>query len=56
MTSLARESAHRVRVQTVRQRLVELIAARFAFDRVSVFHTHPALLPRQPNHARTHGS
>ncbi len=56
MTSLARESAHRVRAQTVRQRLVELIAARFAFDRVSVFHTHPALLPRHPYHARTHGS
>ncbi len=56
MTSLARESDHRVRVTGVRQRLVELIAARFAFDRVSVFHTHPAALPRPTRHATTHGS
>lgn len=56
MTSLARESAHRVRVTTVRQRLVELIAARFAFDRVSVFHTHPAALPRPTRHAIPHAS
>jgi lipoyl(octanoyl) transferase len=56
MTSLARESEHRVRVTTVRQRLVELIAARFGFDRVSVFHTHPAALPRPTRHAIPHGS
>jgi lipoyl(octanoyl) transferase len=56
MTSLARESGHRVRVTTVRQRLVELIAARFGFDRVSVFHTHPAALPRPTRHALPHGS
>ncbi len=56
MTSLARESAHRVRVTTVRQRLVELIATRFGFDRVSVFHTHPAALPRPTRHAIPHGS
>jgi lipoyl(octanoyl) transferase len=56
MTSLARESAHRVRVSGVRQRLVELVAARFGFARVSVFHTHPAALPRPTRHALTHGS
>jgi lipoyl(octanoyl) transferase len=54
MTSLARESEHRVRITTVRQRLVELVAARFGFDRVSVFHTHPAALPQPTRHAITH--
>jgi lipoyl(octanoyl) transferase len=56
MTSLARESDHRVRVTTVRQRLLELIVKRFGFDRVSVFHTHPAALPRPTRHAIPHGS
>jgi lipoyl(octanoyl) transferase len=56
MTSLARESEHRVRVTTVRQRLVELIAARFGCARVSVFHNHPAALPRPTRHAIPHGS
>ena len=56
MTSLARESALRVRVSGVRQRLVELIAARFGFDRVSVFHNLPAALPRPTRHAIPHGS
>ncbi len=56
MTSLARESALRVRVAGVRQRLVELIAARFGFDRVSVFHNHPTALPRPTRHAIPHGS
>jgi lipoyl(octanoyl) transferase len=56
MTSLARESDHRVRVTAVRQRFVELVAARFRFDRVSVFHTHPAVLPRPTRHAIPHGS
>jgi lipoyl(octanoyl) transferase len=56
MTSLARESGHRVRVTTVRQRLVELIAGRFGFDRVSIFHSHPAALPRPTRHAIPHGS
>ncbi len=56
MTSLARESALRVRVSGVRQRLVELISARFGFDRVSVFHNHPAALPRPTRHAIPHGS
>ena len=41
MTSLQREAAGRVRIASVRQRLVELIATRFAFDRVSVFHALP---------------
>ena len=56
MTSLQRESPLRVRVTGVRQRLVELIAARFGFDRVSVFHNHPAALPRPTRHAIPHGS
>jgi lipoyl(octanoyl) transferase len=56
MTSLARESEYRVRATAVRQRLVELIAARFGFDRVSVFHTLPAALPRPTRHAIPHGS
>lgn len=56
MTSLARESARRVRVTTVRQLLLERLAARFAFDRVSIFHTHPAALPRPTRHAIPHGS
>ena len=56
MTSLARESGHRVRVTTVRQLLLELIVKRFGFDRVSIFHTHPAALPRPTRHAISHGS
>jgi lipoyl(octanoyl) transferase len=56
MTSLQRESPLRVRVSGVRQRLVELIAARFGFTRVSVFHTHPGALPRPSRHAIPHGS
>lgn len=56
MTSLARESDHRVRVTTVRQRLLELLSARFRFDRVSIFHTHPAALPRPTRHALPHAS
>jgi lipoyl(octanoyl) transferase len=51
MTSLLRESPHRVRVQAVRQQLVERIAARFGYDRVSVFHTHPAVPAGPPSHA-----
>jgi len=56
MTSLARESALRVRVSGVRQRLLELVAARFGFDRLSVFHNHPAALPHPTRHAISHGS
>ena len=51
MTSLLREAAARVRVPAVRQRLAELVAARFGFDRVSPFHTHPGLAPRPSTHA-----
>jgi lipoyl(octanoyl) transferase len=51
MTSLQREAAGRIRVSGVRQRLVELIAGRFGFDRVSVFHTHPGALPQPTRHA-----
>lgn len=54
MTSLARESDLRVRATGVRQRLLELVAARFGFDRVSVFHTHPGVLPRPTRHAAAH--
>ncbi|HEY1186821.1 MAG TPA: lipoyl(octanoyl) transferase LipB [Gemmata sp.] len=56
MTSLQRESALRVRVSGVRQKLLELIAARFGFARVSVFHNHPAALPRPNRHALPHAS
>ena len=52
MTSIQRE-AHgtRARAAGVRQRLVELVAARFRFDRVSLFHTHPGALPAATRHA-----
>lgn len=50
MTSLQREAATRVRVTGVRQRLVELLTVRFRFDRVSIFHTHPGVLPRPTRH------
>jgi lipoyl(octanoyl) transferase len=51
MTSLQREAAGRVRLTGVRQRLLELVAARFGFDRASVFHTHPAAIPQPVRHA-----
>ena len=51
MTSIQRETAGRFRVQGVRQRLVELVAERFGFNRVSVFHTHPGALPQPTRHA-----
>jgi lipoyl(octanoyl) transferase len=51
MTSLQREAAGRVRLSGVRQRLVELVAARFGFERVSIFHTHPAACPQPTRHA-----
>ncbi|MBY0459491.1 MAG: hypothetical protein K2V38_19385 [Gemmataceae bacterium] len=56
MTSLQRESPLRVRVTGVRQRLLELVAARFGFGHVSVFHNHPTALPRPTRHAITHAS
>jgi lipoyl(octanoyl) transferase len=54
MTSLARESTLRVRATGVRQALLERVAERFGFDRVSVFHTHPGVLPRPTRHAAAH--
>lgn len=57
MTSIQRETAMRARVPGVRLRLVELLAARFGFDRVSVFHTHPGALPKSTRHAAiAHGT
>lgn len=53
MTSLLRESPLRVRVPGVRQRLLDLLAARLGFARVSLFHTHPGLTPRAVRHAVT---
>jgi lipoyl(octanoyl) transferase len=51
MTSLQRETPARVRLTGVRQRLVELVGARFGFERVSVFHTHPTACPQPTRHA-----
>jgi lipoyl(octanoyl) transferase len=51
MTSIQRETPARVRVSGVRQRLVDRLADRFGFDRVSLFHTHPGLYPRPTHHA-----
>jgi lipoyl(octanoyl) transferase len=44
MTSVQRETPARVRVAAIRQQLAELVAARFGFDRLSVFHAHPGLV------------
>ena len=51
MTSLQRECPVPVRVQAVRQRLLEALAERFHFARVSVFHSHPTFLPRTSQNA-----
>lgn len=56
MTSLQRETPVRVRVAGVRQRLVDLVAERFGFDRVSLFHSHPGALPRPSRHATPTGT
>lgn len=50
MTSLQRESPVRVRITGVRQQLVDLVAARLGFDRVSIFHHHPRTLLRSPRY------
>jgi lipoyl(octanoyl) transferase len=50
MTSLQRETTARVRLTGVRQQLLDLLVARFGFDRVSIFHAHPAALPRPCRH------
>lgn len=51
MTSMERERRGRARASTVRQRLIELIAARFGFDRVSLFHHHPSVSRKARVHA-----
>ena len=51
MTSLQRECPTRIRPTAVRQRLLELLADRFGFGRLSVFHSHPTFLPRVPRYA-----
>ncbi|MGL6097477.1 MAG: lipoyl(octanoyl) transferase LipB [Fimbriiglobus sp.] len=51
MTSLQRECPTPVRPQAVRQRLVELVAARFGFDRVSVVSQPPLFQPKPTRHA-----
>jgi lipoyl(octanoyl) transferase len=56
MTSLQREASGRIRITAVRQRLVELAAARFGFERVSVFHNYPGLAPQPIRHAAAHRS
>lgn len=53
MTSLLREAPAPVRLQAVRQRLLDLIAARFGYDRLTVFHNHPTFLPKPARHAVT---
>jgi lipoyl(octanoyl) transferase len=54
MTSLQRESTHRVRVSGVRQRLVDAIQTRFGFARVSLFHPPASPLPVPGFHAVPH--
>ena len=56
MTSVQRETTARVRVPAVRQQLVERVARRFRFDRVAVFHHHPALSPHPRRHAAPTGT
>lgn len=51
VTSVQRECPTPVRAQAVRQRLLDLLARKFGFDRLSVFHNHPTILPRAPRHA-----
>lgn len=43
MTSLERERRSAVRPAAVRQRLIDCFAEQFLWDRVSLFHSHPAL-------------
>ncbi len=51
MTSLQRECSVPVRVASVRQQLLDLLAARFIFNRLTVFHHAPTFLPRTACHA-----
>lgn len=55
MTSLARESAYRVRVSGVRQRLLDHLAAQFGLGRVSVFHSLPGWSLPPLRHAPAYG-
>ncbi|HMF13684.1 MAG TPA: lipoyl(octanoyl) transferase LipB [Gemmataceae bacterium] len=48
MTSLVRERRGPLRTSMVRERFVEHFAARFGFDRTSLFFHHPALPRRAP--------
>ena len=56
MTSMQRETPSRIRVASVRQRFVELVAARFGFARVSVFHNYDGALPQPMRHATIAGT
>lgn len=51
MTSADREASTRVRPAAIRQLVVDEVARRFGYDRVSVFHTHPALALEPTPHA-----
>ncbi len=51
MTSIERERRGPARPAAIRQRLLAGFAERFGFDRVSVFHHHPAMRRRSLAHA-----
>jgi lipoyl(octanoyl) transferase len=51
MTALARERRGLVRPAHVRERLLEHFASQFPFERMSLFHDHPALGKRAPSDA-----
>jgi lipoyl(octanoyl) transferase len=51
MTSVEREAPNPIRTATIRQLLLDEIARRFEFHRVSVFHTHPAVVAETTCHA-----
>src|SRR5262245_6089174 len=50
MTSLERERRGMIRPGTVRQQIIESFAAQFGFERISPFHSHPALTIPVPSH------
>jgi lipoyl(octanoyl) transferase len=56
MTSLQRESSMCVRMQAIRQQLLELITARLGFERVSIFHNHHSTQIRSKRYAAAPGS
>lgn len=51
MTSMQREQPTRIRPATLRQRLIDAFVTRFQFERVSLFHHHPALKGKASTHA-----